>query len=77
MLGPGVWNALLTIRLVSLCEHELRIPDRRPRPANLNSNHRTFSALAYAESFANPFHVTDEFGIVTHGGSARVGQVDI
>jgi hypothetical protein len=34
-------------------------------------------ASAYAESFANPFHVTDEFGIVTHGGGARVGQVDI
>jgi hypothetical protein len=77
MLGPRVWHALLTIRLVSLCEHEFRIPDRRTRPAILNSNHRTFLALAYAESFANPFHVTDEFGIVMHGGGARVGQVDI
>jgi hypothetical protein len=42
--------------------------------ARLNNEMR---ALAHAESFANPFHVTNEFCIVTHGGGARVGQFDI
>jgi hypothetical protein len=45
MLGPVVWHALLTIRLVSLCEHEFHIPDRRTRPAILNSNLRIFPRL--------------------------------
>src|SRR5215471_11892674 len=33
--------------------------------------------LAHAESFANSFHVADEFRIVTQRSSAWVGQVDM